>query len=392
MRLLTVPLLVPVAVFALLAVGHGTAAQQPSSSSPGQRLVPPRLVERTVLPEYPRAARDIGLEGDVAFRARIDESGLVVGVSVLEVPASDVGFEDAVTTAVAQWRFEPARLGDKAVASMYVERLSFTLDPSRTWPGSRVYATSSAEVWRALREQVRALGLPVDALDLRAQVVQTRRVDFGTPPRRPARPELAGPHRAEGFQLWMFVPPGIEPGRVHVRASLDAANARRWLASRGQGVYDRRIDDASEVTDWFLQRLGDALGAQGEPLRSDIRARAAQLRRIAGQDPRCAQQLAEYVPSEDRTPGPPELLRQQPPVYPAGDLEARRAGEVWLDVLVLEDGSPQDVRRSPGRAEVPGQLEAAGRQAARRWAFSPARLDGCPVPFQATIAANFILK
>lgn len=390
MRLLTVRWLVPVPVLAVLAGSHGTAAQQ--SSSPGERLIPARLVERTVLPQYPPAARAIGLEGDVAFQARIDEHGLVAGVSVLEVPAADVGFEDAVRTAVAQWRFEPARLGDRAVASTHVERLTFTLDPSRTWPGSRVYAKSSAEVWRTVREQVRALGLTVEALDTRAQVVHTRRVDFGAPPRRPARPELTGPYRAEGFQLWMFVPPGIEPGRVHVRAALDLSNARRWLASRGQGVYDGRIDDASDVTDWFLQRLGDALGAQGEPLRSDIRARAAQLRRIAGDASPCAQRLAEYVPSEDRRPEPPGLLRQQPPAYPAGDLEAKRVGEVWLDVLLLEDGSPQDVRRTPGRTEVPGQLEAAGRQAARRWAFSPARLDGCPVPFQATIATNFVLR
>ena len=72
--------------------------------------------------------------------------------------------------------------------------------------------------------------------------------------------------------------------------------------------------------------------------------------------------------------------------------ETPRTGVTRLDVLLLEDGSPQDVRRTPGRTEVPGQLEAAGRQAARRWAFSPARLDGCPVPFQATIATNFVLR
>lgn len=383
-------LLVPASILALVSAGQRTAAQH--ASSPGQRLVPPRLVERTVLPEYPSTARSIGLEGEVTFQARIDQTGLVAGVSILQVPAPRAGFEEAVTTAVAQWRFEPARLGDETVVSTHVDRFSFTLDPSRTWPGSRVYAKGSADVWRTVREQVRTLGLAVETLDLRAQVVQTRRVDFGAGPQRPARPELQAPYRAEGFRLWVFVPPGIEPGRVHVRASLDAANARRWLASRGQGVYDGRIDNASDVTDWFFQRLSEALGAEGEPLRSDIRARAVQLQRLAGGDSRCVRLLAEYVPSEDRTPEPPGLLRQEHPIFPAGDLEAKRDGEVWLDALLLEDGSPQDIRRSPGRPDLPGQLEAAASQAARRWAFTPARLGGCPVPFQATIATTFVLK
>lgn len=72
----------------------------------GQVAHPPSLVRR-VTPQYPRAARQRGIEGLVVLEAILDTEGRVgEDIKILEsVPALD----RAAREALRQWRFKPAR-------------------------------------------------------------------------------------------------------------------------------------------------------------------------------------------------------------------------------------------------------------------------------------------
>ncbi|MFH1059165.1 MAG: energy transducer TonB [Pseudomonadota bacterium] len=77
-------------------------------------------------PVYPPAARRLGVEGKVKVRILVNTDGKV---SACEIVAADPSgsFEDAVTTAVRAWRFQPAKIGGQAVASWLHTTIQFVL-------------------------------------------------------------------------------------------------------------------------------------------------------------------------------------------------------------------------------------------------------------------------
>jgi protein TonB len=88
-------------------------------------------------------------------------------------------------------------------------------------------------------------------------------------------------------------------------------------------------------------------------------------------------------------PGPDSAYRNQPPTYPVEAARAGAQGTVSLLVHVSAQGLPQEVviASSSGVAS----LDRAARNAVRRWHFTPARLQGTPVPFDYPLDIRFIL-
>lgn len=75
------------------------------------------------------------------------------------------------------------------------------------------------------------------------------------------------------------------------------------------------------------------------------------------------------------------------PRYPEFARQARREGLVILEVTINELGGVADVqvlRSAPG-------LDQAAVEAVRQWRFSPARLNGTPIPVVMTVTVNFKL-
>ena len=108
---------------------HSTLNTQHSSlaAAPRQAHVdaPPRP-QRVIRPDYPRAARQRGEQGDVVLEIDVAADGSVASVAV--APSS--GFADldaAALKAVKSARFSPAKSGDRAVASHARLTLSFKL-------------------------------------------------------------------------------------------------------------------------------------------------------------------------------------------------------------------------------------------------------------------------
>jgi protein TonB len=84
----------------------------------------------------------------------------------------------------------------------------------------------------------------------------------------------------------------------------------------------------------------------------------------------------------------PELLVEVKPGYTADAMRAKVQGLVYVEAVVLENGTVGDVRVV--RSLEPG-LDQKALEAARKWIFRPARKDGKPVPLRISIELRFSL-
>ena len=84
---------------------------------------PPRLIEQARL-AYPQAAFEQRVTGTVRVEFVVDEEGRVAHAEVRQsIPA----FDEAALAAVRQWRFSPATLGGKPIATMASAPVAFTI-------------------------------------------------------------------------------------------------------------------------------------------------------------------------------------------------------------------------------------------------------------------------
>jgi len=77
-------------------------------------------------PAYPRASRDLGEEGRVLLRVEVSAEGRALQV-LIETGSGFARLDRAAREAVAQWRFVPARQGQKAVSAWVKVPIFFEL-------------------------------------------------------------------------------------------------------------------------------------------------------------------------------------------------------------------------------------------------------------------------
>lgn len=87
----------------------------------------------------------------------------------------------------------------------------------------------------------------------------------------------------------------------------------------------------------------------------------------------------------------PEVLREVKPQYTADAMRAKVQGTVWLECIVMPDGTVGEVRVTKSLDSVFGLDEQAIR-AARQWRFKPGTKGGQPVPVIITIELTFTLR
>lgn len=84
-------------------------------------------------PQYPAAAKETGIEGEVTLIYTVTASGHVADVRVLEAEPAGV-FDEAALAAVRTWRYRPLRRGGEAlVLENVVSTLRFRL--AEAYPG-----------------------------------------------------------------------------------------------------------------------------------------------------------------------------------------------------------------------------------------------------------------
>lgn len=87
---------------------------------------PPEAVSQTP-PDYPRRARDQGIEGRVVLSVLINETGAMERVKVIEATPPGV-FEDAARDAIRSWSFSPGSYQGKPVKVWVNQPISFRLN------------------------------------------------------------------------------------------------------------------------------------------------------------------------------------------------------------------------------------------------------------------------
>jgi len=119
-------LLVPIIMVLSLGMLGVAAAGEIPRWDPEQGISQPEVINK-VNPEYPKDAREEGVQGTVVLDVVVASDGSVGDVKVVEDP--DSRLSHAATAAVVQWTFEPAR--DSAgtpVAVRYYLTVKFQLE------------------------------------------------------------------------------------------------------------------------------------------------------------------------------------------------------------------------------------------------------------------------
>jgi periplasmic protein TonB len=87
----------------------------------------------------------------------------------------------------------------------------------------------------------------------------------------------------------------------------------------------------------------------------------------------------------------PVVLREVKPAYTADAMRAKVQGAVWLECIVMPDGSVGDVKVARSLDPIFG-LDQEAIKAARMWRFRPGLRQGEPVPVIVTIELTFTLR
>lgn len=89
----------------------------------------PVLIDSSkVEPEFPELARVARIAGRVILQAVIKADGSVADATVLNCSRPGMGFEQAAVDAVMQWKYQPAKQGDRPVDVFFTVRLEFELN------------------------------------------------------------------------------------------------------------------------------------------------------------------------------------------------------------------------------------------------------------------------
>jgi TonB family protein len=87
----------------------------------------------------------------------------------------------------------------------------------------------------------------------------------------------------------------------------------------------------------------------------------------------------------------PQVLREVKPAYTADAMRAKVQGSVWLECIVMPDGSVGEVKVTRSLDPIFG-LDQEAIKAAKNWRFKPGMRQGEPVPVIITIELTFTLR
>ncbi len=105
--------------------------------------------------------------------------------------------------------------------------------------------------------------------------------------------------------------------------------------------------------------------------------------------------LSDGIGDEVRSVGPgvttPVVIQQVKPQYTADAMRAKVQGSVWLECVVMPDGSVGNVRVMRSLDALFG-LDEKAIAAAKQWRFKPGMANGKPVAVAITIELTFTLR
>ena len=103
----------------------------PNESTSRIRITPTEIqpvVLRRVPPNYPKAAREMGIQGEVVLEVEILDDGTIGEIEVFEsVQEGPGGLDEAAIEAVKQWKYQPGTSRGEPVTMWIKQTINFTL-------------------------------------------------------------------------------------------------------------------------------------------------------------------------------------------------------------------------------------------------------------------------
>lgn len=299
-------------------------------------------------PEYPRAAKEQNVEGDVVIEITIDEEGKVSNARAMS------GHEllvDAALEAAKQWTFKPTKLNDQAVKVSGILTFRFKLGnlAGTTTTLSSDAGQTDENIVKRSEGVIRGLA--------------TNRVS-------PEYPRAAKEQNVEGDVTVQIIID--EEGKV---VSAKATSGHELLqdvsvtAAKGWTFKPFELDGkptrvSAELSFRFkLGSLQQDLASKGVdiPLPSIIRRSEGVLRGNA--------------------------INRALPKYPAVAKDAEIEGDVVVEITIDEEGKVALARVVSGHP----LLQASAIVAAKEWTFNPTSIDGTPVKVSGVLTFRFAL-
>lgn len=242
---------------------------------------------------------------------------------------------------------------------------------------ARMYPLPSRQVWQAALETVAALGMKVDELDAKHQLLITRFRTYGAT--TVAGPSITG-YQPLRFQLHVFVSPFAEPARVHVGS---VSELEKLTGGGTRVMYNGRAAEA-----WFLDALERRLAVAGVAIPVTREQRDDLAKELSGIEP-CQPQ----PDTGGRRVEEPIKIKASvvEVVYPAPALRGRGQGAVVVELDVGEDGAVYGQRLVRTPQDEP-QFRGSALGATSLVRYVPTRLLGCRVPMVMTFTVNYRLR
>lgn len=296
---------------------------------------------------YPTAALRQKATGPVHYVAWVTPEGSDDSVEIRDVPFPDLGFEAAVRSCVADWRFESAAAGETGL---------------RSFEGTVRYRIAPAEE-KAVRQLLEHLSTAWNTGDKKA--VDELELGSDELPTLPTQ----GKHF---LRKQVQDTSGDEKCRLELEHDVKSL---RFLQA-----------DVVEVAQAFacVPAAGERAPSGASPRTLDLTAvkgpRGWRLASISEADKLWfgVQRVGESIPE-------PKLLKKVSPTYPKEGLWARIQGIVSLECIVSGEGKVTDVRVIRGIQ----LLDQAAIKAVRQWEYAPTVVDGQPIPVIVTVTVGF---
>ncbi|MFY9223693.1 MAG: energy transducer TonB [Blastocatellia bacterium] len=295
-------------------------------------------------PEYPRAAKEQNVEGDVIVQITIDEEGKVSNARAMS------GHEllvDAAVEAAKQWTFKPTKLNDHDVKVSGILTFRFKLGSLAATTTSLGESQTDENIIKRSEGVIRGLA--------------TNRVS-------PEYPRAAKEQNVEGDVTVQIII--NEEGKV---VSAKATSGHELLqdvsvtAAKGWTFKPFELEgkptrvSANLSFRFKLGSFEEDLASEGIPLPSIIRRSEGVLRNNA--------------------------INKALPQYPALAKTAEVEGDVVVEITVDEEGSVTVARVISGHP----LLQASSIAAAKQWTFNPTSIDGNPVKVSGVLTFRFAL-
>lgn len=171
---------------------------------------------------------------------------------------------------------------------------------------------------------------------------------------------------------------GRGPGATYTFA---VAVAFRALAEAGLG----HTDDA----DWYWC-VATGLFPQFEKTDLSVYGESGNLLMRITAEKSAAYTNLRYVPDGSREVQPPRVMKKVQPEYPQGAIDSGVAAPIVIEAIVDTDGFAHHPRVVS--SEFAPSLVYATLEAARKWRFSPARVNGDPVPVLFKLTFDFTIR